>query len=450
MEGGLAVQANNPDYDNAFWLTWFPTVESPVKHVFQDILADFPGKRTGTLKIILANLYMALQYEAATGNETFIRIRLRKDWYIGKSKNFSKHCSYTQVHRTLNFLESHGFLTVAKGFWDKETQSGRVTRLRASEKLQRFFINHAKDFTLSLITESPVLINDGNGNYLAPDDTQTHQVLCHIVEEINRKQRFFNTYIDISSIPLNYLISLCSIEKEEGEGEGSSPSCTGSKILVDLINHRNHGKIENEVELKNSLRLTRLFRDNLHTHGRFYCDVQNLPKNMREHIVVDGESVVELDYSGMHGRCLYAELHIDYRDDPYDVPGLSRTVGKKAYFCCINSGSWQGAIEAIAKAQREGLDLNGMTPRRVVKAFEKKHKPIVEFFYRKDNWGRLQFLDSQIAERVIMDFVRAGEWILPIHDSFVVRRGMEDFLRDSMIRHYTGLVGFPPIIDKKY
>jgi hypothetical protein len=48
-----------------------------------------------------------------------------------------------------------------------------------------------------------------------------------------------------------------------------------------------------------------------------------------------------------------------------------------------------------------------------------KHKPIENFFF-KELGGYLQYLDSQIAEAIMLTFANSGHACLPVHDSFIV------------------------------
>ncbi|KQB98459.1 hypothetical protein AL073_06295 [Loktanella sp. 1ANDIMAR09] len=61
------------------------------------------------------------------------------------------------------------------------------------------------------------------------------------------------------------------------------------------------------------------------------------------------------------------------------------------------------------------------------------HEPIKRDFFSKV-WGSTQHLDSEIAERVMLKLLKHETPItaLPVHDSFIVRRGAEHDLRVAM------------------
>ena len=66
---------------------------------------------------------------------------------------------------------------------------------------------------------------------------------------------------------------------------------------------------------------------------------------------------------------------------------------------------------------------------------ERRHGDIRHHF--KSGIGLyLQYIDSVVAERVVLHFVRKGEVCLPIHDSFVVRNGLLMKLEKVMKEEY--------------
>ena len=62
----------------------------------------------------------------------------------------------------------------------------------------------------------------------------------------------------------------------------------------------------------------------------------------------------------------------------------------------------------------------------------------------------MQFIDSQIAEAVMIKLLDNTPQItaLPIHDSFIVRRGGEDALLNVMNEAFREVVGVEVMIDK--
>lgn len=69
------------------------------------------------------------------------------------------------------------------------------------------------------------------------------------------------------------------------------------------------------------------------------------------------------------------------------------------------------------------------------------HHPELAKHLGTDIGLRAQFVDSQIAEAVMLDFLRDGIGILPVHDSFIVPAGHADALRERMRYHFRQITG---------
>ena len=78
----------------------------------------------------------------------------------------------------------------------------------------------------------------------------------------------------------------------------------------------------------------------------------------------------------------------------------------------------------------------------------KKHKGIKKHF--NTGIGKiLQYEESRIAERVLIELTDKNIVCLPIHDSFIVAESNEKELVNAMTNAYKQVVGFNPLIDKK-
>jgi hypothetical protein len=98
---------------------------------------------------------------------------------------------------------------------------------------------------------------------------------------------------------------------------------------------------------------------------------------------------------------------------------------------------------------------NGVSPNRfgltwaeLSQAIMSFHKPIAHHFYTGVGL-RLQRLDSDIAEKVLLHFAQNGIAILPLHDSFLMHNGYETWLEPVMRQAFEDVVGLPPKIDRK-
>jgi len=198
-------------------------------------------------------------------------------------------------------------------------------------------------------------------------------------------------------------------------------------------------------------RLHRVFNNsNFGEGGRFYGGWwQEMPKEIRKHITVDGEKTVELDYSAMHLRMLYAKEGIDYIGDPYVIRTDSasmRPLCKVIVLVALNAESPKKAVAAI----RKKMNFDPTLPKvknldQCVSDFVSFHARVSEYFFTGIGL-RLQNIDSQIAERVMLELTSKSIPVLPIHDSFICAKQHRKLLEESMVRHYKEIVGYLPVI----
>ena len=109
-------------------------------------------------------------------------------------------------------------------------------------------------------------------------------------------------------LPLNEAITSAVIELPGYTGDlWSLPSENG-------VNHiRPHGALRQIFN-----------RESFSMGGRAYGWWQNLPKPWRAKLTINGEEVVELDYSALHPAMLYAERGLPLAGDPYCIDGHPR------------------------------------------------------------------------------------------------------------------------------
>ena len=192
--------------------------------------------------------------------------------------------------------------------------------------------------------------------------------------------------------------------------------------------------------------LYRIFsRGSMEKGGRFYRGWwQSIPSIHRPHIRLDGKLTVEVDYSAMALRIIYAQLGIGHDEDkdPYDLDlpdwkGKSdprRKVVKKAFNALIND---EDGVYRLGADEQKSLEMSDKEFRKLV---ADKHPEIAKEL-GSDIGLRAQFTDSQIAEAVMLDMLRDGIPILPIHDSFIVTAGNQFMLEDLMKHHFREIVG---------
>jgi hypothetical protein len=188
-------------------------------------------------------------------------------------------------------------------------------------------------------------------------------------------------------------------------------------------------------------------------HGRFYgCWWQGIPKQWRPRITINNKLTAELDYSNMHFALLYDELGISDvgRGDLYDLSeavkgwntGYFRDEVKLIMNYMLNCKDAE-EVENVIKSRREqfpkvpeGFD----TWMDLIDFIEDQHSPIANNFYC--NKGiELMYIDSLIAEKVILKGIEEDICICSVHDSFIFKFEHFGSVQVFMLEAYKEIVG---------
>lgn len=187
--------------------------------------------------------------------------------------------------------------------------------------------------------------------------------------------------------------------------------------------------------------VVRIFNGNMNRGGRLYglgSSWQNIPAAERPRISIDGEPVVELDYSTLHPSLLYAEVGEVPPHDCYAIGDWPRPLVKKALLVLINASNLPAVrvylahcAEMAALGPADEQDALH-TASRVIDDIKAGHRPIAKFFH-SDAGARLMRVDSDLAVSVMSRLMRQGILALPVHDSFLVPARHADALEEAML-----------------
>ncbi|MCB2168406.1 MAG: hypothetical protein KQI78_12160 [Deltaproteobacteria bacterium] len=209
-----------------------------------------------------------------------------------------------------------------------------------------------------------------------------------------------------------------------------------------------------KADFKN-VRMKRVFKGNLTQTGRLYSGFwTNWPEVLRHKITINNEPVIEKDYANLHINMVYVLEGIEPPNG--DLYKLKKIDGVPTYRPSIKlwrtlvKRSTNAMLNMEQTAKREGLygvlynAVNGeplknggrstpamslpkgfiLTKRSVLAlrdAILDKHPAIAHrFMCGKDQGSKLQYLDSQMALRLIKQFQSIGILCLSEHDSFIV------------------------------
>lgn len=197
--------------------------------------------------------------------------------------------------------------------------------------------------------------------------------------------------------------------------------------------------------------VVRIFNRTMDRGGRLYAlgsSWQNIPATERPRISIDGEPVVELDYSTLHPSLLYAEVGAIPPHDCYAIGNWPRPLVKKALLVLINASNLPAVrmylahcpeMAALGPAdEQDALHIAS----RVIGDIKRVHQPIAKFFH-DDTGARLMRVDSDLSSAILSKLLRQGIVALPVHDSFLVQARHIDALENAMLESAAdlGLIG---------
>jgi hypothetical protein len=162
--------------------------------------------------------------------------------------------------------------------------------------------------------------------------------------------------------------------------------------------------------------------------GRFYgAWWQHVPRMSRRYITINGKLTCEHDFSSLHLRLLYARVGaaVPFAGAPYDQPygAEHREVVKRAFNVMLNDLK-HPKPQTVPEFSASQL---GMNWRQFIRGI-KDHHQLIGRYINSGEGVRLQRIDSDIAERVMLVFEGMGYPCLPVHDSFITYASLDDEL----------------------
>lgn len=204
--------------------------------------------------------------------------------------------------------------------------------------------------------------------------------------------------------------------------------------------------------------MRRIFaRSSFEKGGRFYgAWWQYIPSEARPFITINGEATTEVDYSELHPRLMYwqaglpipagdlYDLGLRYSDHPiYDKTQEPYKAKRKAIKTYVNAllNDEKGNFTLTG----EQIQTLGMKTAQLYQLVINKHPLIAQTVGKGLHF---QFLDSKLAESVMLKLLKQKIVCLPIHDSFVVQTQHVDALNTAMSQAYQELfAGVPALKD---
>jgi hypothetical protein len=414
----------------------YPQVLSLVDTLLDEVIAHIK-RRDNPKRIHTAKLQKSLSLVVLN---LYSLHKVNRKKYVGYPRNpggfertrYKRHnVGFDVFKNVIDTLEELGYLESHLGYYVKEIGIGKNSRIRANISLIELFNEHKL---------APIMV----------ERDQSEEVIIlksvNILED-NSKEKFIVNYEDTKQTNLmrdnlktiNALLDSRWIDLEVSD-----------KAYEEIAEKTEKKKNRSDIDFNRKL-LKRVFNNNsFEDGGRFYHGWwQEISKEYRKNITIDGKRTVEVDYSSIHFRILYAEQGIDIGDkDPYIIEGYedNRSIVKLALNIILNAETKNKAIYAIFN--HDDIDIDKQTAKDIYKKLEEEHPKIKQYF-GSGRGIKLQYKDSQIAEQVMLNLARDNIVCLPVHDSFIVRLSHQIDLHEEMDKAFKDIVGVDSKRDKK-
>lgn len=455
-----------PSHDNperSIWLRFGryldrrfdPLLEWLVRQVLTASEIDrFSDKRIrsfkNTIDCLLANLYHASNIHP----HCYVAISLHPRGFVQSRYNKSR-IPYKKFKLVVDkFLEMTAPLVLVHWGEQETAATARSTRLRATDRLLKLingFLDHQGEIEGGLtigalvqrIDNSPTAFEERTAIQLPIllRETEPDEVIV-LKNEIKKRIDYVDTgetnLMRSNLVSWNRFVTehfhidillkdeeLRDLHQREDESAAAFEESNSDIQFVDLT----------------QVSLHRVFNNgSFDEGGRFYGGWwQYIPKKYRPLITINNIAVVELDYSAMQPAMLYAMAGLQApADDAYEIEGIDlsyRKLIKRIFLQLINTLPNQNMRAPLIRERPAGWDWQ-----RLKDALMSKHEPISRFF-RSGIGVKLQRIDSDIAEKVMLKMKDRNVLALPIHDSFITYAGQEAVLRTEMSRAYQERMG---------
>jgi hypothetical protein len=350
-------------------------------------------------------------------SEYEVGIHRRSNWYSETPQYRDPNLTYPQAIAAYDGMVATDFIRVIRdGYYDRDTGKSDVTKVIATDKLLQVLEgldgNPFKEVKPDLDKECILLRDRMNGQRVLvhyENDKTTNEMRENLIT-INKC--FVRHWPDLRITNDDYTV----LQERLRLDTDKSPIDFSKRIL------------------------TRIFSNGRFDHGgRFYrAWWHNVPSEYRKYITIDGTRTCEYDYSQLNPHMVYFLRGAKMGDeDAYDrvFDGEHRDIVKEAFNAMIQAST--NLTHKPKKLDLSEVDLDWPTLKQ---AILDAHKPIADVFFQ-GHGNHLQFIDSCIAETVMLNFIRAEDApVLPVHDSFIMHYAYGELgeLEEEMRRSFHG------------
>ncbi len=410
--------------------------------------------------LVLANLINAL----GTSRRCFVGISRRPEAYTPDERYQTRAISHPIIVGVLDWLHAARLVEYVPGFYDRRqsTPVGFVSRYKASDLLVNVLnryreltagpaaspeidldalfaiANNSNDATNSFSvphewkpeiksTKDCIRLKNTEGNLARYQDDESTNAMRERLLQWNEFAALHHIDILIPDDDLENLFQ----RHELDEGVEENAFFSDEKERPEFV----------QLE---RIALHRVFNNgSFQEGGRFYGGWwQQVPSRLRRYITINNHPTREIDYSNLHLAMIYAQEGLPLAGDAYIIDGLDaryRKLVKVTLLKLINAPPGTPISPPRGSALPDGLRWDDLQERIIA-----KHSAIANYF-RSGIGIKLQKIDSNVAEDVMMTMMETDHLALPIHDSFITYSGLTDrlsgLMKSSYHRHMRAEIG---------
>lgn len=334
---------------------------------------------------------------------TYSRTHMDANEFAEIRSNSYFNIGYQGWANTVRIFEKLGYLTIFPGGYFKAIKKGYLTKLKISDKFEEL----VKKFNLSyqdiLKRTPPISLKDSKGKKIKVVNSK-------ITNPIYKKIERYNSLILSSDV----------------------------ELPIDKIDYDRRRKIGFANRTYAKCYLNRSYK----LGGKYYGPCwQNLSKELRGKIKINGEETVELDFNAMHLHLLYCRVNKRLTDyipegiDAYQLPNRNRKIVKTSFTCCINNNCNKDNVNnvvgpKVAKKYPE-IFVKNTNYRDILEELGSYHPEVRQFFYAQIG-NEISNMESKVSDYIIGKLTKKNILVLNIHDSFIVSIAYKDILLNTM------------------
>lgn len=419
------------DGEHFFWFAKENRVNRPeIGYIARRIAKTYKestGKEAKYLEHIVCNCYMAWLYRQSVAffskNECWTeynsKIPCRKDKF-----------SVISFRAELRFAEENGLISTLKGKkCDFNPKLSMASRMVPTADLESEF-DTAWEVNIEYTEQTIRFKRNRDSESLTLKDCKNHTDIAEPTAEVFERQDFLRMYNDY--LRKQYCV-YTGIRKNYMWDSENKKTIT----------------LEHTGDVRFIPQLTSNYSGNWDRGGRFYAhgvfgmaDYQQLSKEERSTIRINGENTAEVDYSCLHLSLMYAQCGKQLDGDAYGWHP-NRRVAKLVTIIALNNTNYYNAVHAVQKALEDTDELCNAS--KLVSAMLKHHRVISDRIFnsfRQIDALTLQHTDSCIMENVLKSLHKRNIPALPVHDSVIVPEKYRKTAVRIMKEQYKNMTNF--------